>query len=284
MSIFTRGFTGRRRDDPDLPPGQYLAEDFPVLSAGPTPNVDKADWEFTITNESGTVYRWNWDEFIALGPDEVTTPTSTASPGGRSSARAGAGSRSTSCSPASRPRYEFTMAHSYGGYTTNVPLEDLLDGKAWVAFEFDGEDLDPEHGGPARLLVPHLYFWKSREVGERSHDDGARRARLLGAERLPPARRPVAGRAVLVTVVGDWTVGDRGRVRRGVADTGRSIVLDVPAWPGNLAGQHLDVRLTAPDGYQASRSYSIASSGPEMRVQLGVDRLPDGEVQPVPRR
>jgi DMSO/TMAO reductase YedYZ molybdopterin-dependent catalytic subunit len=57
--------------------------------------------------------------------------------------------------------YDYTMAHSYGGYTTNVPLEDLLDGKAWIAFEFDGEPLDPEHGGPARLLVPHLYFWKS---------------------------------------------------------------------------------------------------------------------------
>lgn len=56
---------------------------------------------------------------------------------------------------------EYTMAHSYGGYTTNIPLDDLLDGKAWIAFEFDGEELDPEHGGPARLLVPHLYFWKS---------------------------------------------------------------------------------------------------------------------------
>src|SRR3712207_8462207 len=52
-------------------------------------------------------------------------------------------------------------SHSFGGYTTNVPMEDLLDGKAWVAYKFDGEDLDPEHGGPARLVVPHLYFWKS---------------------------------------------------------------------------------------------------------------------------
>ena len=58
-------------------------------------------------------------------------------------------------------QYEYTMAHSYGGYTTNVPLADLLDGKAWVAHTFDGKDLEPEHGGPARLLVPHLYFWKS---------------------------------------------------------------------------------------------------------------------------
>ena len=56
---------------------------------------------------------------------------------------------------------DYVMAHSYGGYTTNVPLEDLLGGKAWIAFEFDGQPLDPEHGGPARLLIPHLYFWKS---------------------------------------------------------------------------------------------------------------------------
>lgn len=58
-------------------------------------------------------------------------------------------------------RHNFTMAHSYGGYTTNVPLRDLLDGKAWIAFEADGRPLTSEHGGPARLLVPHLYFWKS---------------------------------------------------------------------------------------------------------------------------
>lgn len=63
-------------------------------------------------------------------------------------------------------------------------------------------------------------------------------------------------------------------------ETGRSILLDVPDWAGNLAGQHLDVRLTAPDGYQASRSYSIASAGSGTRVQLGVDKLPDGEVSP----
>lgn len=80
-------------------------------------------------------------------------------------------------------------------------------------------------------------------------------------------------------MVGDWTLGTVAEVRR-ESDHARSILLDVPAWPGNLAGQHLDVRLTAPDGYQASRSYSIASSGPAMRIELGVDRLPDGEVSP----
>jgi len=160
MSIFTRGFTGRRRDDPDLPPGQYLTEDFPVLSAGPTPAIEKSEWEFTITTESGQVHRWDWESFLALGPEEVTTDIHCVTRWSK---------LGTSWSGVSLDKlfadvesgYEFTMVHSYGGYTTNVPLEDLLDGKAWVAFEFDGEDLDPEHGGPARLLVPHLYFWKS---------------------------------------------------------------------------------------------------------------------------
>jgi DMSO/TMAO reductase YedYZ molybdopterin-dependent catalytic subunit len=56
---------------------------------------------------------------------------------------------------------DFAMVHSYGGYTTNLPLEDLLDGQAWVAYRYDGQELAPQHGGPARLLVPHLYLWKS---------------------------------------------------------------------------------------------------------------------------
>ena len=56
---------------------------------------------------------------------------------------------------------EYVVAFSDGGYTTNLPLEDLAGGKAWVAYGYDGEPLEPEHGGPARLLVPHLYFWKS---------------------------------------------------------------------------------------------------------------------------
>src|SRR5688572_3771986 len=94
-----------------------------------------------------------------------------------------------------------------------------------------------------------------------------------------PGANSGTGRGARLAVVGDWTVATVVEVHP-QSPHGRSIVLDVPAWPGNLAGQHLDVRLTAPDGYQASRSYSIASSGPAMRIELGVDRLPDGEVSP----
>jgi DMSO/TMAO reductase YedYZ molybdopterin-dependent catalytic subunit len=161
MSIFTRGFSGRGRDDnPALPPGQYLTEDFPVLSAGPTPAIDKADWEFTITTETGDVHRWNWDEFMALKIDQVDTDIHCVTRWSKLGTSWRGVSLDTLFADV-QTSAGYTMAHSYGGYTTNVPLEDLLDGKAWIAFEFDGEELDPEHGGPARLLVPHLYFWKS---------------------------------------------------------------------------------------------------------------------------
>ena len=161
MSIITRGFSGRGRDESEhVPPGQYLTEDFPVLSAGPTPNVEKSNWEFTITTESGVKHSWNWEQFTALKVVEVDTDIHCVTRW----SKLGTSWRGVSLDTlfeGVETDYGFTMAHSYGGYTTNVPLEDLLDGKAWVAFEFDGEDLDPEHGGPARLLVPHLYFWKS---------------------------------------------------------------------------------------------------------------------------
>ena len=130
--------------------------------------------------------------------------------------------------------YDYVMAHSYGGYTTNVPLEDLLDGKSWIAFEAEGEPLDPEHGGPARLLVPHLYFWKSAKWVRGADDDADRRPRLLGAVRLPPARRPVAGGALLVKGrrPAAWHTGTVVEVAP-ETPTARRIVLDVP----DLAGQ-----------------------------------------------
>ena len=161
MSIFTRGFSGRGRDDnPALPPGQYLTEDFPVLSAGPTPNVDTDTWEFTITTETGKVHRWNWEQLMALPTEDIHTDIHCVTRWSKLGTSWKGVALDTLFADV-ETSYDFVMAHSYGGYTTNVPLEDLLDGKAWIAYEYDGEPLEPEHGGPARLLVPHLYFWKS---------------------------------------------------------------------------------------------------------------------------
>ena len=157
--VFSRGFSGRRRASVDLPPGQYLTEDFPVLSAGPTPEIDMSDWTFTVQTETGAT-KWNWDELHALGVEDLHTDIHCVTRWSKL-ATDWRGVPLDAIFDKVETSRDFVMEYSYGGYTTNVPLEDLLDGKAWIVSEFEGEPLDPEHGGPARLLVPHLYFWKS---------------------------------------------------------------------------------------------------------------------------
>jgi DMSO/TMAO reductase YedYZ molybdopterin-dependent catalytic subunit len=160
MAVFSRGFSGRDREHvPELPPGQYLTEDFPVLSAGPTPKLDIAKWTFTVQTETGST-KWNWEELHALGVEDVHTDIHCVTRWSKLATDWRGVSLDAIFDQVETSR-EFVMEYSYGGYTTNVPLEDLLDGKAWIVSEFEGEPLDPEHGGPARLLVPHLYFWKS---------------------------------------------------------------------------------------------------------------------------
>lgn len=161
MASFTRGFTGRRRDeDADLPPGQFLTEDFPVLSAGATPRVSTAEWEFSIRTETGAVHSWDWNALQSLAIEDVSTDIHCVTRWSKLGTSWRGVSLDTLFADV-ETSFDYTMAHCYGGYTTNVPLDDLLDGKAWIAFEFDGAPLEAEHGGPARLLVPHLYFWKS---------------------------------------------------------------------------------------------------------------------------
>jgi DMSO/TMAO reductase YedYZ molybdopterin-dependent catalytic subunit len=161
MGLVSRGFTGRRRGgDVDLPPGQYLTEDFPVLSAGPTPRLRTEDWAFTVTSETGEAHTWDWAAFLALPREDVTVDLHCVTRWSKLSTDWSGVSLDTLLADVETAA-DFALVHSYGGYTTNLPLEDLLEGKAWVADEYDGEPLDPEHGGPARLLVPHLYLWKS---------------------------------------------------------------------------------------------------------------------------
>jgi DMSO/TMAO reductase YedYZ molybdopterin-dependent catalytic subunit len=161
MSVFTRGFHGRRRDDDGrLPPGQYLTDDFPVLSAGPTPQVTLDRWAFTIRTEAGDEQAWSWAELTALPTETVTVDLHCVTRWSKLDTEWRGVSLDTLLEDVETAA-DYALVHSYGGYTTNLPLEDLLDGQAWVAFEYDGEALAPEHGGPARLLVPHLYLWKS---------------------------------------------------------------------------------------------------------------------------
>jgi DMSO/TMAO reductase YedYZ molybdopterin-dependent catalytic subunit len=155
------GFVGRRRTaSAKLPPGQYLTEDFPVLSAGPTPKVRLEEWEFALTSESGEVRKWSWAQFRALPSVPIATDIHCVTRWSKLNT-AWEGVSLDTLLTGMQTSAGFAMAHSYGGYTTNLPLADLRDGKAWIAFRYNGEDLAPEHGGPARLLVPHLYLWKS---------------------------------------------------------------------------------------------------------------------------
>jgi len=164
MSVISRGFGGRRSvNDPRIPPGQYRTDDFPVLSAGPTPQIDTADWSVAVTTSNGTANALSWQQLMELPDEEVTVDIHCVTKWSKLGTRWRGVPVSTVLAAAQVEASDapYAMVHSYGGYTTNLPMVDLLNGKAWVAFEFEGQPLAPEHGGPARLLVPHLYFWKS---------------------------------------------------------------------------------------------------------------------------
>ena len=166
----TRGFVGRRGGQGagqiDLasrtPPGQYLTTDFPVLSAGPTPRTPLDRWSFSIEGLVREPVNWTWESFLGLPSREWTVDISCVTKWTKLDMHW----RGVSVDALFEhvdldPNAALAIGWSDGGYTTNLPLEDILNGKAFVAFEYDGRPLSPEHGGPARLVVPGRYFWKS---------------------------------------------------------------------------------------------------------------------------
>jgi DMSO/TMAO reductase YedYZ molybdopterin-dependent catalytic subunit len=161
---FSRGFRRRHEVDPEqadrVPPGQHVVTDFPVLSAGPTPHTPLDEWSLEIEGEIDEPRRWTWDEFRALATETFATDIHCVTSWSKLGTSWTGVSLDTLLDGV-ETEAEFLLAISDGGYDTNLPLEDVMGGKAWVAFEFDGAPLEPQHGGPARLLVPHLYFWKS---------------------------------------------------------------------------------------------------------------------------
>src|SRR3954468_8411268 len=163
--MVTRGFEHRpqQHDLRDrIPPGQHLVDGFPVLSAGPTPRVGLEKWSFTLKAGPRPVKTWTWAEFNALPQTKVTRDIHCVTTWSKldtswegvlvDDVLADAGIEPPTC---------FALAHSVDGYSTNVPTADLTSGKAMVALRYEGRALEADHGGPARLLVPHLYFWKS---------------------------------------------------------------------------------------------------------------------------
>jgi len=168
----SRGFRRSGRTHADaarLPPGQHLTRDFPVLSAGPTPRTTLASWSFALAFGNKVLGQWSWAEFEALPQTSVTVDIHCVTTWSKFDTdwRGVTIDALLAAAGIKEPPAPFAMIHCDGGYTTNVPVKDLVAGRAMVATHYDGRPLAPEHGGPARLLVPHLYFWKSAKWARR---------------------------------------------------------------------------------------------------------------------
>ena len=165
QGFVSRGFHGRRQQstlNDRIPPGQYLERGFPVLSAGPTPHTPLAAWDFAIEGAVNQPKRWSWEEFHTLPHEEITVDIHCVTKWSKLDTHWEGVSVETllqQVAPTAEARY--VVAFSDGRYTTNLPLDEVRGGQAWVVYAYEGQPLAPEHGGPARLLVPHLYFWKS---------------------------------------------------------------------------------------------------------------------------
>ena len=161
----TRGFSGKGRSAAAgvrLPPGQFLTEDFPVLSAGPTPRVALENWRFTLKVGPRPVKQWSWREFISLPVTRVTRDIHCVTKWSKfDTAWEGVSIDDLLADAGIEAPTAYVLAHSVDGYSTNVPTKDLVGGRAMIAVSYDGKPIPADHGGPARLLVPHLYFWKS---------------------------------------------------------------------------------------------------------------------------
>jgi DMSO/TMAO reductase YedYZ molybdopterin-dependent catalytic subunit len=147
-----------------------------VLTAGVTPQVDLKDWRFSISRDDRDLATWTWDQMKALPQAEIKVDIHCVTKWSMLDSEWRGVSVDTFLEAAGiDPPEDYVMAYCYGGYTTNLPMEDIRGGKGFVAWEFNGEPLEPKHGGPARLLIPHLYFWKSAKWirGLRLMDDDA---------------------------------------------------------------------------------------------------------------
>ena len=161
--MYERLFGNKERDAAvadRIPPGQYRTEKFPVLHYGSVPKTDLATWDFKVYGQVDSPFTLTWDQFKALPRKTVTTDIHCVTRWTKLDTTWTGVSLDTLLQ-GNTTNAHYVLAFSDGGYTTNLPLEDVTGGKAWIAYEYGGAPLAPEHGGPARLLVPHLYFWKS---------------------------------------------------------------------------------------------------------------------------
>jgi DMSO/TMAO reductase YedYZ molybdopterin-dependent catalytic subunit len=162
----SRGFRSRRREQgliDRIPPRQYVTTDFPVLSAGPTPQIDLEEWTFALQLNGWVLGEWKWVEFQALPQTTIKTDIHCVTKWSKLDTiwQGVSFDDLLKAVDLGEVPFPYIMAHCDGGYATNVPAADLVGGKGMIATRYDGSPIPPAHGGPARLLVPHLYFWKS---------------------------------------------------------------------------------------------------------------------------
>jgi ferredoxin-NADP reductase/DMSO/TMAO reductase YedYZ molybdopterin-dependent catalytic subunit len=291
MSPVSRGFRHLRRAQTEeadrVPPGQHVTEDFPVLSAGPTPRTPLEDWTFSVTQGGQTKKSWTWAEFRALPAETITADIHCVTRWSKLGTR-WRGVPVDTLLEAARYDAPYVLAFCDGGYTTNLPVEDVTGGKAWGAFDYDGGPLPPEHGGPARLSCrtctsgrapSGCAAWSCATTTRRvsGRPTATTCMETHGSNSGTRATEP-PGETTPPDPPGAWQVATVTSVTR-ETDSVVTIELGPPDWPGHRAGQHLDVRLTAEDGYTAERSYSIASA-PGEPVAITVERLEGGEVSP----
>ncbi|MFZ9730455.1 MAG: sulfite oxidase-like oxidoreductase [Ilumatobacteraceae bacterium] len=155
--VEAKGFDPKR-----LPPGQYLTERFPVLHVGDMPTYEPGEWTLTVTGAVSSPFTINYEQLLALPSVTLTTDIHCVTKWSKFDTqwkgvrvrdlfeKAGISSQAT-----------HLMAHAEFGYTANLPLADATRDDSLVAYAYDGTDIEPIHGGPVRLLIPHLYFWKS---------------------------------------------------------------------------------------------------------------------------
>lgn len=163
-TFINKGFS-RKRDSGEgerIPPGQYLTRDFPVLTAGPTPRIPLSSWTFSLDGLVVLPQKFTWEQFNALPIQSFTKDIHCVTKWSKLDTHWEGINIDTLLEQVTlKPEARYVMAYSYGDYTTNIPLADLINGKAFIGLRYEGSPLAPEHGGPARLVVPHLYFWKS---------------------------------------------------------------------------------------------------------------------------
>jgi DMSO/TMAO reductase YedYZ molybdopterin-dependent catalytic subunit len=162
----SRGFRSRRQEQAPkdrLPPGQYVTTDFPILSAGPTPQTKLENWSLALQLGGSLLGKWNWAEFEALPQTTIKTDIHCVTKWSKLDTNWQGVTfddllRAVGLEDPPEP---YIIAHCDGGYTTNLPVEDLVGGRGMIVTRYEGLPIPPAHGGPARLFVPHLYFWKS---------------------------------------------------------------------------------------------------------------------------